>query len=262
MEITKIAKAYNTLRKHINETCGNGAGENKYIYKVKNKFYFMNEKTRAYNLLCELDSYFLESMNTNFKENCIFEYSKNEYEIENELKEQYSQHVFAIFDFLVAEIDRQDLLENSFFTFCINEIEKDNRIVYNETISKTNSCNIESYELNELENNLPINTKDSNKLDTTECNLNKANSQDFHAENSIIDSNKALHNTESNSMLSLKTKIILLESLKYIFDMKQRVLYQKAHKSYMSKTHINHFRIISQIRLNKIIITKERSPPK
>ncbi len=111
------------------------------------------KKTRAYNLLCELDSYFLESMNTNFKENCIFEYSKNEYEIENELKEQYSQHVFAIFDFLVAEIDRQDLLENSFFTFCINEIEKDNRIVYNETISKTNSCNIESYELNELENN-------------------------------------------------------------------------------------------------------------
>lgn len=82
------------------------------------------KKTRAYNLLCELDSYFLESMNTNFKENCIFEYSKNEYEIENELKEQYSQHVFAIFDFLVAEIDRQDLLENSFLHSVLMRLKK------------------------------------------------------------------------------------------------------------------------------------------
>ena len=134
MKVENIAKTYNTLTKYIRDTIFCNNGENRIMYKVKNKFYFISEKDNTCKCVCEVDSSFLECMDTDLKENVIFsDFIHGDYDIEKQLKEHNSKHVFAIFDSIVAEIDRQDLLESSFFNFCINQIEKENNIVYSES---------------------------------------------------------------------------------------------------------------------------------
>ena len=134
MKVENIAKTYNTLTKYIRDTIFCNNGENRIMYKVKNKFYFISEKDNTCKCVCEVDSSFLECMDTDLKENVIFsDFIHGDYDIEKQLKEHNSKHVFAIFDSIVAEIDRQDLLESSFFSFCIHQIEKENNIVYSES---------------------------------------------------------------------------------------------------------------------------------
>ena len=116
MKVENIAKTYNTLTKYIRDTIFSISGQRNIIYKVKNKFYFISEKDNTCKCVCEVDSSFLECIDTNLKENVIFsDFIISDYDIETQLKEHNSEHVFAIFDFLVAEIDRQDILESSFF---------------------------------------------------------------------------------------------------------------------------------------------------
>ena len=134
MKVENIAKTYNTLTKYIRDTIFCNNGENRIMYKVKNKFYFISEKDNTCKCVCEVDSSFLECMDTDLKENVIFsDFIHGDYDIEKQLKEHNSKHVFAIFDSIVAEIDRHDLLESSFFSFCIHQIEKENNIVYSES---------------------------------------------------------------------------------------------------------------------------------
>lgn len=137
MKVENIAKTYNTLTKYIRDTIFCNNGENRIMYKVKNKFYFISEKDNTCKCVCEVDSSFLECIDTDLKENVIFSYcSHSDYDIGKQLEklqENKEKHVFAIFDFLVAEIDRQDLLESSFFNFCIHQIERENNIVYSES---------------------------------------------------------------------------------------------------------------------------------
>ena len=134
MKVENIAKAYNTLTKYIRDTTFCNNGENRIMYKVKNKFYFISEKDNTCKCVCEVDSSFLECMDTDLKENVIFsDFIHGDYDIETQLKEHKGGHVFAIFDSIVAEIDRQDLLKSSFFNFCIHQIERENNIVYSES---------------------------------------------------------------------------------------------------------------------------------
>ncbi|EMZ37190.1 hypothetical protein C826_02187 [Helicobacter bilis WiWa] len=139
MKVENIAKTYNTLTKYIRDTIFCNNGENRIMYKVKNKFYFISEKDNTCKCVCEVDSSFLECIDTDLKENVIFSYcSHSDYDIEKQLEklqENKEKHVFAIFDSILAEIDRQDLLESSFFNFCINQIERENNIVYDKSIA-------------------------------------------------------------------------------------------------------------------------------
>lgn len=169
MKVENIAKTYNTLTKYIRNAIFYNNGENRIMYKVKNKFYFINEKDNTCKCICEVDSSFLECMDTNLKENVIFsDFIDSDYDIETQLKElqeSKNEHIFAIFDSIVAEIDRQDLLENDFFKFCIHQIEKENNIVYSE---------------NEIDSSIDTNMQEAD----TEPTETKAQIQtDFNAEN-------------------------------------------------------------------------------
>lgn len=181
MKVENIAKTYNTLTKYIRDTIFCNNGENRIMYKVKNKFYFISEKDNTCKCVCEVDSSFLECMDTDLKENVIFsDFIHGDYDIEKQLKEHNSKHVFAIFDSIVAEIDRQDLLESSFFNFCIHQIEKENNIVYSES---------------ETDSSIDTNMQEAQEAETepTEAEIQT----DFNAENtesSIKDNETQLDN--------------------------------------------------------------------
>lgn len=166
MKLENIAKTYNTLTKYIRDTIFCNNGENRIMYKVKNKFYFISEKDNTCKCVCEVDSSFLECIDTDLKENVIFsDFIDSKYDIETQLKEHNSEHVFAIFDFLVAEIDRQDLLESSFFNFYINQIERENNIVYSasETDSSIDTNMQEAQEADTEPTEADFNTNIENK---------------------------------------------------------------------------------------------------
>ena len=156
-------------------------GQNRIMYKVKNKFYFISEKDNTCKCVCEVDSSFLECMDTDLKENVIFgNFIDSKYDIETQLKEHNSEHVFAIFDSIVAELDRQDLLENDFFKFCIHQIERENNIVYSES---------------ETDSSIDTNMQEAQETETepTEAEIQT----DFNAENtesSIKDNETQLDN--------------------------------------------------------------------
>ena len=182
MKVENIAKTYNTLTKYIRDTIFCNNGENRIMYKVKNKFYFISEKDNTCKCVCEVDSSFLECMDTDLKENVIFSYcSHSDYDIEKQLEklqENKEKHVFAIFDSIVAEIDRQDLLESSFFNFCIHQIEKENNIVYSES---------------ETDSSIDTNMQETQETDT------ESTETDFNAENtesSIKDNETQLDKAE------------------------------------------------------------------
>lgn len=177
MKVENIAKAYNTLIKYIRDSIMLYEGQNRIMYKVKNKFYFISEKDNTCKCVCEVDSSFLECMDTDLKENVIFSYcSHSDYDIETQLKEHNSEHVFAIFDSIVAELDRQDLLENDFFKFCIHQIERENNIVYSAS---------------ETDSSIDTNMQEAQEADTepTEADFNAENT-----ESSIKDNETQLDN--------------------------------------------------------------------
>ena len=166
MKVENIAKAYNTLIKYIRDSIMLYEGQNRIMYKVKNKFYFISEKDNICKCVCEVDSSFLECMDTDLKENVIFgNFIDSKYDIETQLKEHNSEHVFAIFDSIVAELDRQDLLENDFFKFCIHQIEKENNIVYSasETDSSIDTNMQEAQEADTEPTEADFNTNIENK---------------------------------------------------------------------------------------------------
>ena len=246
MKLENIAKTYNTLTKYIRDTIFCNNGENRIMYKVKNKFYFISEKDNTCKCVCEVDSSFLECMDTDLKENVIFsDFIDSKYDIETQLKEHNSEHVFAIFDSIVAELDRQDLLENDFFKFCINQIEKENNIVYSES---------------ETDSSIDTNMQEAQEADTepTEAEIQT----NFNAENTEYIarkyfSNKSLQNTESKQELDLKAK---KQSL-LTFSMKNISLSHKQHKSLTDYKNIDSFNSVIEKRVIKAIIAKERSPP-
>ena len=275
MKVENIAKTYNTLTKYIRDAIFCIEKQNRVIYKVKNKFYFINEKDNTCKCICEVDSSFLECMDTNLKENVIFsDFIDSDYDIETQLKElqeSENEHIFAIFDSIVAEIDRQDLLENDFFKFCIHQIEKENNIVYSENeIDSSIDTNMQEADTEPTETKAQIQT-DFNAEHTepsikdNETQLEKLKEVIFEAikqENteSIARkdfSNKASQNIESKQKLDLRAKKQTLLT----FSMKNISLSHKQHKSLTDYKHINSFNSVIEKRIIKAIIAKERSPP-
>lgn len=233
MNITQIAKTYNILSKHINQTCAAIKGEQKIIYKVKNKFYFMNEKDNVFKCIAQLDSEFLETMDT-LKENVIFSLVSSGFDTLEKVNNE--NNYFAMFDHLLMELDKATLLHNDFFSFCINDIDRENNIIDNNIID---NGMIEKHE--------------------TEAETQKALSllSDKNIITNFIESYFKPRFNYNPTMDDIKEMILLFKKpRKYLLDkcMPQNTNIQDYKKECKQSK-------IKETRVLKVITTKVRSPP-